>query len=514
MTASTRCLSEPANVMGYFCGTAAALLVVGLATAAHPQDGLGTALFIGPPWLVLAATALLVPLAPVLLIGKLAGRDGLATSTGAIAWGVGVGMITLPLIFVLSRSLTPAEDGFALGLVKAFRFTWPLYAGAGATGGLTWWIVSYSQPLTPVRTLLRGAATGTGAPPIRRAASTLLGVMLLLGAGWTATRMTAGDPAAETRAPGFALLAEVPVNGRPSRLAWSPDGQSWAALSSLDPWLAICGANGENLREFTLAHTGAAATPVFTRGGRQLVLAGTLDAQDGYALSAINAQTGEMVFAVRDPVPAAGGVPGMAVSLAMSSDGGTLAIAFNGSRPGQPVSLFSTADWTRRAAFDAGPGPGAGVGPIALSADARLVLVSTGRALVLIDTASGQIRRTLDLEPRLFSTALSISPDGTMAAVAGDSTVQVIRLADGVTLAVYPAQGRIGRDVVWDPRQRYIAFADTTDTLHFWSPFHTGGHETRFQLRSPMGGIAFSPDGDRVAAGNGAAVSFFKISGP
>ena len=498
----------PVEMLGYFCGVTAALLVFGLASAAHPEDGISAVGRSGPAWLIMAVTAMLVPLLPCLLLRVIIDLERLKDLTYATASGVAVGAVSLPIVFAASRFLTPGTAGFADGLISTVRFTWPLYAGAGATGGLVWWFVLFSQPMAMVRGVLATPDGRRGMATIRGGAVCILGLCMLTAAGWQSGGIT--RPVSRPSA-AFVLLTEVPVNAIPSHIAWAPDGQTWAALSSVDPWLAICGVNGENLREFTSPYAGVTSPPVFTRDGRSLVIAGTLSAEARHAVSAIDAQTGETVFAIRDPAPTAPGEPGQAVSLAASSDGGTLAIAFNGFRPGQPVSLFRTNDWVRSAVLGAVPGAETGVGAVSLSADARLLLAVTREGITLIDTSSGQVRRTINLTQPVVGMALS--PDGSMAAIAGDTAVRVVRLADGIELAAYVATARISGGVTWDPKQRYVAFADEAGTLHFWRPFQAGGQETRFQIRSPAGGIAFSPSGDRVAVGNGKAISFFEVNG-
>jgi WD40 repeat protein len=101
-----------------------------------------------------------------------------------------------------------------------------------------------------------------------------------------------------------------------------------------------------------------------------------------------------------------------------------------------------------------------------------------------------------------------------MVAVLDEAAVRLLRLEDGEALSVHPIIGRTSQDVAWDPGQRYIAFVDSANILRFWSPGRTGGVERRFELRSPVGGIAISPDGTRVAVGNGNVISFFGVNDP
>ena len=503
MTVLTRSLTDPADILGYFCGGAAALLVFALAANAHPEDGFIIPAVVGPGWVTLSATTVLVSFLPYVLAVCLAGPARLALLTNAVALGVAVGMATLPLVFFLSLSLTGGNESISQALVSAIRFTWPLYAGAGATGGLIWWAVRWSTPLAPMRRIL---SSGSGFVQGSRAA--IGGMFLLLMSGWMASHVASS--AGQSRVPegAFVLRNEVPVNGIPSRIVWSRDGQAWAALSSIDSWLAICGANGENLRELRLRHVGAGAAPVFANGGRHLVIPGTLDGQARYALSAIDALTGETVFAIRDPAPTSAGDPGMAISLASSADGDTLALAFNAVRPGQPVSIFTTSNWTRRTAFQ----PVANVDAIALSPDGRLLLTVMSGAITVVDAKDGQVIRTIKVTHR--PSAIAVSPDGTMVAVLDEAAVRLLRLEDGEALSVHPIIGRTSQDVAWDPGQRYIAFVDSANILRFWSPGRTGGVERRFELRSPVGGIAISPDGTRVAVGNGNVISFFGVNDP
>ena len=94
-----------------------------------------------------------------------------------------------------------------------------------------------------------------------------------------------------------------------------------------------------------------------------------------------------------------------------------------------------------------------------------------------------------------------------IAASAG--SVRVFRVADGEQVASYPSKGLCG--LSWDRRRRVLAFREFS-MLHLWNPDSTDNDEKTIELRRPNPfGIAFAPDGSRMAVANGDYVSVFAI---
>jgi len=76
--------------------------------------------------------------------------------------------------------------------------------------------------------------------------------------------------------------------------------------------------------------------------------------------------------------------------------------------------------------------------------------------------------------------------------------VIVWRVSDGEKIAELPDKGENLRDAVWDPKDRFVAFADS-DGLVLWQPQVAGKPFVRFPMSELALGLAISPDGESLA---------------
>jgi WD40 repeat protein len=218
------------------------------------------------------------------------------------------------------------------------------------------------------------------------------------------------------------------------------------------------------------------------------------------------------------------------VTFALSPDGSVLA-AVHGNIPGHPISLYNTSTWQKLSTTEA-PAAQDGVGRLVFSADgSRLAFASSGKFFV-VDARTGQPVSTIQIPVR--AGAFALSPDNTMVAVekiSSDPAVSVLngigifRLSDGVEIASHapPYRGPncpenredcgLSSPIRWAPTGRFLVFPDGYHTIRIWNPFAGNGEDATIQTRYFNGGIALSPDGNRLAIGNGDFVSVFHIGG-
>ena len=123
--------------------------------------------------LVLWITALL----PFALIRRTVGVNAFSSAWRAAASGAAVGVLMMPFAVELGRVLNieGPEQPFLTDLLAGAVPKWPLFAGPGAVGGLTCWLIEFSSAPAAVAQYF-GAAK-----PLRWAAAAL-SVALVLAA--------------------------------------------------------------------------------------------------------------------------------------------------------------------------------------------------------------------------------------------------------------------------------------------------------------------------------------------
>jgi WD40 repeat protein len=161
----------------------------------------------------------------------------------------------------------------------------------------------------------------------------------------------------------------------------------------------------------------------------------------------------------------------------------------------------------------------AGVGKMALSNDHAKLAYGSTKGVIVVDTHSGTVLNRIAVESLDFA----FSPDGRLLAVAEivpsvdgqrnvSSGVHVYTLQDGVQVAsIGPAGSSYLGNVRWDPQEgRFLAYSDGK-SIHVWNPNVTPSGYTTIGLRSTSRSFSLSPDGRKLAVGDGAAIDLFKI---
>lgn len=120
--------------------------------------------------------------------------------------------------------------------------------------------------------------------------------------------------------------------------------------------------------------------------------------------------------------------------------------------------------------------------------------------VILWNPADHRRIATLDTHGRGVG-ALTFSPDGAVLATAGDA-VRLWNVAGHRQVGSLPTPGENLLTATWGPRGRTLATAGSR-ALRVWDVTRRTRSATVTRLTSPLGGMAFSPDGRTLATGEG-----------
>ncbi len=149
-----------------------------------------------------------------------------------------------------------------------------------------------------------------------------------------------------------------------------------------------------------------------------------------------------------------------------------------------------------------------GLDSFAFSPDGHtLASVDTAGAITLSDLATGQAQLVFSGQLGDPATALEYSPDGTLLASIGDSTIMLWGVAEGQARATLSYSGSAPlNDLVISPRSDRVAGLTADGQILLWNVI-SGGVERVLPAAAVMNGVTFSPDGALLAGASSGATA-------
>jgi WD40 repeat protein/serine/threonine protein kinase len=270
-------------------------------------------------------------------------------------------------------------------------------------------------------------------------------------------------------------------------VAYSPEGR----------WLAAACAEGIRVWDASTYRELRTISVLPTFPGRPRVIALTF-APEGRLASVVEAREQEVSLwdvAIGRKLLSPKGHAEFVRGLAFSPDGRRLAVVSQGrDQPQGQLNVWDAATGqellTVKAQARFGPG-------LAYSPDGRLLATTDAGTVRLRDAATGKEVRSFEGG----AVVVAFSPDGRWLA-AGGNQLWVWDLAEGKEVFRYKGQGGTAENLAFSPGGRWLAATGLITTTRVWEV--ATGRE-RLVVDTPMWrsetGVAFSPDGQRLAIG-------------
>lgn len=330
--------------------------------------------------------------------------------------------------------------------------------------------------------------------------------------------------------PGNFRIKKFPVDGGALSVTWSPDGRLLATSSAAFAHITIWDTEtGKSLRQL---NRGAAfgASLAFTPDGKFLLTPMAVQGGDAQrnTVSIWDVNSGTIASQILGPYETPGSGSNLAEAFALCPAGKFLAVMTRGRPPGV-VGIYDTSNWTLIKTLS----PGSAVMSVAASPDGKWLALGTVRgAIAIYDTASWSLTRTIDAYAGFSAQVASLKfspdsnllvsgpsaagrplPNGTVEAVA--DSIRIWRVSSGEKEMALPLAlgGRLTgtvRDIAWSPDSHHIA-TSSDRSIRLWDLDQPRSAVVVTTFPKMAWGVAFSPDGNWLAATGDGAVEVVEV---
>lgn len=344
---------------------------------------------------------------------------------------------------------------------------------------------------------------------------------VIVSAAWLGARPAVRTPETtaltEAAIPRVAFERSLPALRFGPELAWTADSALLISSAPASPGFRVETVTGNVLEEYSVPYVNIYHAIISTHE----IITQT-DLRRGVPFEAVDLRNRRVLLQGVDPAPHGPYSAAGNVRFAVRADRSVVAVGYGPPHSDQPVTLYDTKTWQPLARL-ALPSPGpANLWSLQLSDDSKRLAYNADGAVAVVDVPTGAVVQRL---PVAFATQFASSPDGQMLAVAergpGESNgykhqialaLRVFRVLDGAETGhrTQPATASVTA-LEWDPRGRFLAYVDGQD-VHLWNTQSGSARDVVIKLRSEIvGGLALSPDGRRIAVGDGSAIDLFRI---
>ncbi len=326
----------------------------------------------------------------------------------------------------------------------------------------------------------------------------------------------------------------VSVPGATS-LAWSPDGSRLAVANG--DRIELFDNSGNSMGGFDTNGSKIIFLQLlaFVNGASQLLVPVESAASEDAALDVREVPDGRTIFTLRH-APNAIFRPNGIDNLAVSLDQRRVAV---GEGVLHGFLVFGTDDGKKwhEISHEISPDPEAlhsGAESLCFFSDGKLLAVGGGEGhFYVADSTTGKVLkefRAYDAPGIDDNIVIAVSPKGDFILTGLDPVakdyratrqsllweesdhpmVYIWRASDGKEIAGFRDPGKLIRNALWDPKDRFVAFVDT-DSLVVWQPMIAGENYIRVKLGTLSSTLAITHDGKALAVSSGNYATVYDI---
>ena len=295
-------------------------------------------------------------------------------------------------------------------------------------------------------------------------------------------------------------------------VGWAPDGHLLAAYSDWGQLITLWNSDGARLKELNRREGGPdyGNSFVFLSGGKQLLTAAAHSSREDWrlAFNLWDVDTGAVIRSIDGPKPDKFPQDNKPVAFAASADGQS--VAFTSFQQNAPVNVYATRDWSlaHRVPIDFASNKFGTAVSVAISSDGGLLAIGRyGSTVLLVDLrnpdAAPEVLRVYGEDHAVSIDSLAFSPDGQFLATGAGlkngpehvtelvdqavahAPIKVWRLADQKLVAAYPGSTDPVRQLSWSSDGRYLAGAAGDDTARVFYSGRAFGPNGSGTIRFP-----------------------------